>query len=168
MTTTPARGVSRRQRMDTVAIHEAGHSVIAASLGLPLGRVSIIPAGPTRGAAFLARHFGAFEPPDLLLMILSGPAAEAKYAGVPSQYDAGDRAVAREMAALMADADPDSPATAAILRRYEARACAIVTVHWAKIEKLAAALVRKHELSSAEVHELMWVKVKGGDCERQR
>ena len=71
------------------AYHEAGHAVVALSLGRPVQRVSIEPKQMRLGRCELQK--GRFKPSqDLLeteiLILLGGPAAEARHTG---RYDWG-------------------------------------------------------------------------------
>jgi len=74
------------------AYHEAGHAVVALVLGRPVHRVSILPNHLRLGQCELRK--GAARPsPDVLerdvLILLGGPAAEARYTG-RYDWDAAD------------------------------------------------------------------------------
>lgn len=75
------------------AYHEAGHAVLALVLGRPVQRVSILPNHLRLGQCELKK--GASRPSqDVLerevLILLGGPAAEARYTG-RYDWDAGER-----------------------------------------------------------------------------
>lgn len=81
---TPAELDNVRQR---TAYHEAGHAVIALSLGRPLQKVTIAPNQIRLGVCQIQK--GRFRPSkdwieDEILILLAGIAAEAKFSG---EYD---------------------------------------------------------------------------------
>ena len=121
----------------------------AVTIGIPIRRCSIVPTLRTSGHTKPAIPTGSIERHRMLLMWLAGPAAEKKFTGKASAVDEHDRQMAALAASVMADAEPDAPATTVLLKRFQIQVNALLVLHWPKVERVAKALLVRRELSPA-------------------
>ena len=138
-----------------VAHHEAGHACIAILRGVPVRRCSIEPTRTTSGHMLPAVPNGTIEIADLLVLWLAGTSAEQRFTGRVSVLGETDLQRASALASVQIDAEPDSPAVAAYLKRFQLMADVQVQLHWEWIARVASALVRKRTLDGAQVADLM-------------
>lgn len=159
-------------RRRAVAVHEAGHAVVAAALGLPLELVSIVPAGDA-GGAMTGRlpsptpTRGQLE--DLVAVALAGRAADEIWCGEPTagassdlelatriladlhaSYGLGETLVAVAPDAARQQLVQDSRLRTTVevdLKRLYARALSILSANHAGHRRLVAALLRRRLLT---------------------
>ena len=144
-------------RDEATAYHEAGHAVMALTLGRPVAYVSILP-----GRAFLGTcEFGkaVFRPSEdwlerEMLIALAGAAAEARRTGEYA-WDAAarDRTYAEELALQRAGAARQAER---LLRRSLSKAEYLLSREdaWRAVERLAAELMRLGEISGRAARHL--------------
>jgi hypothetical protein len=149
-----------------VAIHEAGHVVVADRLGLRVRRVKLEDGG---GGAYWLR--GPWpDNPEILLReaqtLLAGPLAETKVRPLSAEerleaWHYGHWQVDRSNAlhaickALYCDADAEHRSTSRTLTRLFKRTNKLVLEHWDAITTVAEALVDRRILTGAEVERLI-------------
>jgi len=165
--------------LDRVAVHEAGHVVVAHALGWPLPQTVRI---TSRGGQYVTtKPFAATKQSidDQIAILMGGRAAEACIVGKVSDGAADDLEQATELAfraryswglygasllALndqkMATLDPLSPLGAVIntdLKKHYARAKDFVQVHKEGIRRVADALLEHREMDGSALAELLEV-----------
>jgi ATP-dependent Zn protease len=126
------------------AYHEAGHAVLALSLGRPIHRVSILPKQEYLGKCeFAPGQLRQSEDPveQEILIALAGLAAEAKYCGTYDRLGASrDLRIVRKLALTRA--------SERAVERYERRMLAKAEylladeATWRAVETIAAELVK--------------------------
>jgi hypothetical protein len=122
----------------TVAIHEAGHSVLSRVLQLPSGKATI----DGEPGAFLKDDHNLAS----LLTAMAGSVAEVELLGRASAGGvAGDRP---KVLALIDALDLDSDTAWTVTRQ-------LVELHRARIAAVAEALLQHGELSADEIDQLM-------------
>jgi len=142
---------------ETTAYHEAGHAVAALALGRPVDRVSVVGDARWLGVC----HFGkaVFRPSEdwverEMLIALGGIAAEARrtedYA-----WDAADRDY-RYAYELALDRGGGPRQAERLLRRALAKVEHLLAreVNWRTVERLAAELLRRGEVSGRAARRL--------------
>ena len=143
---------SNRQTLRRAAIHEAGHAVACAVLGIPMVAVTI--------ADGFYLHRDRYRPPRglgvecLATMCLSGPAAEAALCGPIT--DGGDR---EDIAMARSYLGGDELATIAELYRLQGAAARLVGSRWAllRIRAIADALLERGTLTADQIYDLVSV-----------
>lgn len=140
--------------MSRVAFHEAAHATVAARLGFKIHRAFISDDGCS-GAVELDERHADLDMLDWPVVCLAGAIGEARYLGQKDARSAihatSDYQQARTMAWAM---DGDDGADAR-LARLEVLAGAHVELLWPIISRVAAALMRKKELSGKELAPLL-------------
>jgi hypothetical protein len=134
-----------------VAIHEAGHSMIARILGLRSGRATLRDHDGGARAYFIPG-----DSIDGVLAVLGGRAASLELLGVADKYGcSGDDAAALEM--LMAPGIIErEPWYAKIVRRQLlAQARGLVRKHRGAVERVAHALLERGTLSGREIDRII-------------
>jgi hypothetical protein len=149
------------KRLESVAIHEAGHVVVARSLGAMVCGVSLQQDGDYRGwAKITPLATGSVERcKQALTIYAAGAVAEELRAGqhvaVLHQDESDCWRVARTLLGAVADEQ-------AILQEIDAareRARVILTLRWSAVERLASAMLAVQEAAEA----LDW----SGPCDGQ-
>jgi hypothetical protein len=130
------------------ATHEAGHCVIARALGVKVECATL------REVTTLHRRGDAESFRERAVVALAGPAAEERYGGYSDAQMAGlwrnewrgdfDN-VLRYLDAAGGD----------LFAPHKCAAERLVRKHWAAIERVAAALIERGELSGAEIDRLI-------------
>lgn len=160
-----------------IALHEAGHAVVAHCLSHEIHELSI-PGPAARMTAYanidlLDAGGTRVEFEDMLTMLFGGRAAETIVLGQPSAGAAGDLAVATKLATRMhvcwglgsGLASTETPAGAswpkipspieAELRAGYDRACAFLMRHRGRLEQLADALLVRRHLGMNEIASIL-------------
>jgi hypothetical protein len=115
-------------RTERVAIHEAGHAVVARLHRLPVASVTIYPRGRVRFVDPITR-----DPWAALMTYLASAAAEMRAFGDADEVGCGaDTTCARGYADILGEDD-----RAAVLADATTRCRSIVDRHWAEIERVA-------------------------------
>lgn len=170
-----------REEVRAVAIHETGHAVVAAALGLAVSRISTIDAGEAEGATWVearSRFPTAPEIDTTLTTMFGGRAADeilGKGANVGAAADL-ERATTLAAAARLAfglredllhRGDPkelrralaeDPKLAAAVeadLKRCLERASAIVRKHQETVEEIVGQLLQRRVLDGPELGALL-------------
>ncbi len=167
--------VLKKTERETVAYHEAGHTIIHLQTALlpPLYKVSIVPRGAALGVTTLlpdedqnlqSKQFLLEE----LLVLMGGRAAEKTFYGSTTNGAAGDLDVARKIARKMIHEwgmgerlyyEPEQQEAEGEINRLletaDRDAHAIIKAQRANTEKLARALLEREALSRDEVMELL-------------
>lgn len=163
--------------LDRVAVHEAGHVVVAHALGWPLPQsVQITPRG---GQYVTTKPFAATKQSieKQIIILMAGRAAEECIIGTVSDGAADDLEQATKLTfrarysrALcgnsllslsdqkMAALDPLSPLGSVVntdLKNHSARAKELAQVHAGKIKRVADALLEQRELSGSALSQLL-------------
>jgi ATP-dependent Zn protease len=149
------------------AVHEAGHAVIARSLGIPIYSVHIVPDDESFGSTYsslpplqqiVAQGCDAVRP--WVLMCLAGPCAAARHD--PSSPEEGGHAQDMELVLRMLSTSvrgrAGEPAHDIEVRRayraYHREAFKLVNSHWQVIEAVADRLLERLLLFEHEVDEI--------------
>jgi ATP-dependent Zn protease len=157
--------------LEPVAIHEAGHGVVAYLLLRPLA-LAIYPngtgqAGPAVKADTLplvqtrdemAAPYQGRAVAELLddaVIIAGGCVAEAIMAYDPVPTVRRSDRVALDACCRELFPDADHPAVVAFGALAVARARSLLAVNWPKVERVAAALLEKRYLPAVEIDKLM-------------
>jgi hypothetical protein len=158
----------------STAIHEAGHAVIARILRLPCGDATIKPDHESAGHNLIAdpyavvqrwegevpgkgaRPHGTYDSAVLarILAFMAGRAAEEEIIGACLGGDSDDK----RQIGLMLDELPRerlSPSPEHYEKRLRSLACGLVRRHRGRIERVAAALMRKGSLTGDEIDALV-------------
>ncbi len=135
---------------DATAYHEAGHAVMALALGRPVAHVSIRPGREFLGTCAFGK--AVFRPSEdwlerEALIALAGAAAEARRTGEYAWGAAArDQAYVEELALQRAGGARQAQR---LLRRLLAKAEHLLArqENWRAVERLAAELLRRGEIS---------------------
>ena len=144
-----------------VAIHEAGHAVIAATSGMDVRQVVLHRAGSRqdeRGRCELF-EFGAERDADMPRYIrycLAGAAAEKRATGNYSERDRNDVRQAHTLTYVMLNVESDSPRVKAHFDSEQTIVDALMwdDTIWKWVQRVADALVKKRRLTGRDIHEL--------------
>jgi len=138
---------------EATAYHEAGHAVAALALGRPIDRVSVI--GDARWLGVCHFRKAVFRPSEdwverEMLIALGGIAAEARLTG-DYAWDAADRDY-RYAYELARDRGGGARQAGRLLRRALAKVEHLLAreVNWRTVERLAAELLRRGEVSERD------------------
>lgn len=126
-----------------LAVHEAGHAVVALVLGLRIDSIEIAAPGSWEDGAGAVRFRERGDVRDLLT-ILAGPAAERLACG---EIDPG--AAAPDLAEVRVHVD--GPALRALMVVTEI----LLAAHWPAVELLAAELAPRPQLSESDARKLL-------------
>ncbi len=144
-----------RDRKKSIAIHEAGHAVVAASLGVPIDYATIVPdeAINTVGHVAFARDM---SDDDYLAVHSAGLIADAMENGATSRAGfalaKGDIERCAEFASAL-------DRGAARLRGAQSRAGEILREKWAAVTALADRLLDQKTIDGAEVARIVGKEV---------
>jgi hypothetical protein len=130
-----------------VAVHEAGHAVVAIELGLPIRQADVGIENAVR-----IMDLGKQECERTAVVLIAAGEAESIICGGPPLHDAVDR----EQAALLCEAYA-AKGTPEYLRRLDAcrvRARALVMLRQKEIEQIARVLQRKGHLDRGDFERL--------------
>jgi ATP-dependent Zn protease len=150
-----------------LAYHEAGHAVIAHTLGMKIGTVTILPNSKYRANTDIPHQQG--KRLDLIRMMLAGAAANVIGQTIPKVCEAsfnklhalGDY---RGAFKLMREGWPGSASeTDERLALVFADVIGTLSHHRREIDAIAAALLEKHELSGDEIKSIL-----GGELQTDR
>ena len=141
------------------AIHESAHATIAMQFGFDVRRVLLHRPGARVDEAGRCetsswRQDLNADPVRALCYLLAGAAGERRLSGRTSSRDATDRAQAATVASVICEVDDEShPRVRALMHAAETMALGLMydPVVWTAIERVAAALERKRELSGRDV-----------------
>jgi ATP-dependent Zn protease len=135
---------------EATAYHEAGHAVMALALGRPVDRVSVRPSKELLGVCHFRKP--VFRPSEdwverEILIALAGLAAEARHTGTYARAEA-DRDL-QYAADLALERAGSAKQAARLERRMLAKAEHLLAQdgNWRAVERLAAELLRKGEIS---------------------
>jgi hypothetical protein len=133
-----------RHRM-RIATHESGHAVVARALGVQVIRATLDAVHTRHGAA---RHAAA-------IVAFAGPAAELRLMPMTPDHEAAKwgSAWAGDLKNCLRFLDAAGGLPCAPVRREAER---LVDRCWRQIERVAAALAERGELSGAEVDEVIF------------
>jgi hypothetical protein len=145
----------------SLAYHEAGHAVIAQSLGIRVFYACVVPRYGDGGHVSLA-GLATMTMQDALLITLAGPAAQRRYFPLQQEFSDDlademgrfDTAQARTLLSVSRGADQTqvlSEATARDLARWRERADRAVAIHWEWITAVARALEYRQRVSGDEI-----------------
>jgi ATP-dependent Zn protease len=142
---------------EATAYHEAGHAVMALALGRPVDRVSVRPNSEMLGVCHFRKP--VFRPSEdwlerEILIALAGLAAEARHTGVYAWDEAGrDRRYVEELALQRAGSAKQA---ARLERRLLSKAEHVLSQdgNWRAVERLAAELLRRGEVSGRAARHL--------------
>jgi ATP-dependent Zn protease len=143
-----------------VAYHEAGHTVVAHSLGIGVERVSIVEDEDSLGISRspLREGFDYYLDEDAdeylgkhLVVCQAGAVAEEILTGQLPELEGNDREGTVEI--LIRISDPENN----VAKHQESmdRAREILRDNWPKVQRLAAALLKHRELSAEQVEDLL-------------
>src|SRR5437763_7315237 len=137
------------QHNEGTAYHEAGHAVVALSLGRPIQRVSILPDSARLGQCEFGK--AVFRPSEdwlerEILIALGGLAAEARLTG-DYAWDAADRD--RQYVRQLAVQRAGERQAERLERRLLSKAEHLLAQegHWRAVELIAAELLRRGDIS---------------------
>lgn len=133
------------------AFHEAGHAVVAAALGLAVGRVEIAIGGDDAKGASDIEQSAVLSLVDQLAICAAGLEAQEVF-DAPTHEGAGWGDYGK-MVELLKDFDEDEQL--GLMREGHARAFQLVTVNRDKIERLARTLFEKKRLAADEITSLL-------------
>ena len=141
---------------EATAYHEAGHAVVALSLGRPVQRVTILPTGTHLGRCEFGK--GAFRPSDdwlecQILISLGGIAAEARHTG---NYDWGGASRDRQHVRRLAVERAGERRAERLERRLLAKVEHLLAQekHWRAVELIAGELLRCGAISGRTARHL--------------
>lgn len=157
------------------AHHEAGHAVVAHSLGIPIEFATVMPSDVDESAGlcrlrdrpFLARFLdeqseftdsqrkrAERELVSHAIVSLAGPMAHARFRGSPPDEVAGsaDIAAALELAIRLAGS---SEQASALLTEWTIQANKIVEERWSEVTALATELQRERVLSGHQIRQVL-------------
>lgn len=128
-----------------VAIHEAGHAIVAIERHIAVQWATIVPTDSMLGHVQHS-HLGNEDDADVALLILAGAAAEEKATGRPHEWCAREFALARTLVrcelrdikrrgSLCLHSDEER------VQWHYAKAAALVAEHWTWITRTAKALI---------------------------
>ena len=158
----PFGAVTSATEMQSLAHHEAGHAVIALSLGIRVFHASTLPRYDCGGEVRLAPLSGMTIDKGLLVT-LAGPAAQRRYFPLLRQFDADlddhmgrfDTEQARTLLSVLHGADHvSSDLITGELSRWRVRADQAVTLQWPWIAAVATALEQRRRLSGDDIAHL--------------
>jgi ATP-dependent Zn protease len=151
-----------------VAVHEAGHAVVARVLGIPAYDVTIVEGDDLLGAASFDNPVYDWSREDGSKIKAANNFASAAYAGVAAEReilnsgvtsDSDDHRKAQDCLAWAGAVKGASFVGDDRFDRHEAnlrkKAAALVHQHRSAIERLASALLERETLSGAEVDALL-------------
>ena len=137
-----------RRILTEVAVHEAGHSVIARVLGLPAGTATLCDHDGVARSYF--RDDGSIAN---VLAVLAGRAASMELLGRACDYGCS---IDDAFALRLLEAQGREPWYAKIVRRQVlADTRALIRRHRAAVERVARALLERETLTAAEIDKLM-------------
>jgi ATP-dependent Zn protease len=135
-----------RSEAARTAYHEAGHAVIAKWMGLPIRRATVERVGDDLGKVLIATQIKRAEPHQVragasarVVAALAGPIAECM---------------------ALAD-DVDDPRTLTKYASTDLDYAAALEKRWDEIQRVAAALVQRRTLTSAEIRKAMNIEAEG-------
>jgi ATP-dependent Zn protease len=145
------------QGLEATAYHEAGHAVAALALGRPVDRISILANTAELGrCAFRKAVFRPSEDwlENEILIALGGIAAEARHTGEYAWDGAGRDH--RHAFALALQRAGDARKAERLIRRLLAKAEHLLAreVNWRTVQRLAAELLRRGEVSGRAARSL--------------
>jgi hypothetical protein len=128
---------------ELIALHEAGHAVIAAAVGFHVHRVFIVSVAESNRSGFAGCCVATFRPEE-------APGDDLP----PIQKMRSDRHVAADLCWHLALLAGDAASWRAALKQYRlwlAKVRDLIERHWLAIMNLAEQLERREDLSGAEV-----------------
>jgi cell division protease FtsH len=139
-----------------VAIHEAGHAVIARVLGISHGAASIVPSETegTLGRCILA-CYDAKRMTGFILAMMAGTAAELEFFGSKIGREEIDQAWIDCRAGYQAHYHPSLPPPNWHLPRLRRQVRRLVRNHRDKIERVAETLLEQQTLTAHQVAKLL-------------
>jgi hypothetical protein len=182
------RGIRSADKDYAVALHEAGHAVVAFELGLPIAEISILPFGSVGGWVNTEGNDGLFTRPQmerLAVTLLGGRAADTvlgvgAHAGAAADIDSVNTLIRAGMLdmglygslANGLNSDPGNwqntglSLAAAInneLNRLYGEAAAIITRRQADVLRLADALVEERVITGEGLQSILAINNSGKD-----
>jgi hypothetical protein len=147
---------AERELLITI-VHEAGHAVMAADLGLPVKRVTVRPGPGELGCCTVLYPTGPSRERERiekeLLVCLAGPVAAQIYSREPDS-GTGDHEAAFKLAMRLSDSIGEAEALVQLMEaRVRWRFGGRTT--WARVEAVAEALDEREELTGAEVGRIL-------------
>ena len=139
------------------AHHEAGHTVAAFVLDIPVKRVSIVPDAK-RGVAGHV-YLGSCRSVDAMhrqgIVALAGEAAQRRYnpRSVRHHHGGGDRQAVAKHALERTGSEEQATLLA---RLWELQARDLVERRWEAIQRVAAALLKQQTLDAAQVRMILF------------
>ena len=140
------------QAARSTAHHEAGHAVVALTLGLEVQRIAIAPCCDKKYAGECT-SVGTDDFPHIACC-LAGLVAQRRFDVTASDGTAGDKAIIRQILSNRYGrcvAELDEP----IVRAAQAEAERIIAGRWFEVEVLAGKLIEKFELEQEEIREVV-------------
>lgn len=135
-----------------VAIHEAAHTVVGVSVGILSGGVSIRPDAESLGHAMTYHKFGDLDVTALFTMLLAGREAErALCSGYELCDNSKDMEVCRLLAETSAPVRAGRRTVEQVIEDHRVLAAAKVALLRNEIERFAAELLRKGEITYGEI-----------------
>jgi ATP-dependent Zn protease len=143
-----------------VAYHEAGHVAAARLLGVEVKAAAIVPDGGIPGHVKYVTPQTS-EPVSLervAMIALAGCAAERRYLGAAADdHEPWHRALEdMQLASTSVEAlvgSDDEEVVGARLEQLGLQVAALLEQHWSAVERVAARLIERKTLSSAEIDE---------------
>ncbi|MCH8852570.1 MAG: M50 family metallopeptidase [Planctomycetes bacterium] len=142
------------QAARSTAHHEAGHAVVALTLGLEVQRIAIAPCCNKKYAGECT-SVGTDDFPHIACC-LAGLVAQRRFDVTASDGTAGDKAIIRQILRNRYGrcvAELDEP----IVRAAQRKAEEIVEKRWPEIAALASELIKRFEIKGKEVRQIVAV-----------
>ncbi len=153
---------ARRRSKWLLAVHEAGHAIVALRLGVDVSKATIVPEGDLSGAV----HHGPLTARETIFITLAGPIAERMANQRDTEYDISLGREESEILDLLPeyaeeigvtlDDDEDDPAERQLqLRELHQNVANEVTEklrqEWAAVEQLAHGLIEHETLAGPQL-----------------
>jgi len=151
--------MSDRDSVVRIAYHEAGHTVVARSLGIEVEGVSIVEDEDSHGRSLspLREGFDYYGDEDAdehledhLLVCLAGAVAEEKLTGKRPELEGNDRQGAGDILIRIAPGTNGAKMEESIDRARD-----ILSENWSNVTTLAEALLEHGKLSAGQVRTLL-------------